>query len=44
MNQQGTAEMTETSQQDAALRDWEESEWFQEWIARHESGAAAEQD
>jgi hypothetical protein len=34
MNQQGTAENNATAEQ--PLRDWENSEWFREWLDCHE--------
>jgi hypothetical protein len=40
MNQQGTMEGTATSEQ--TLRDWEDSEWFREWLDRHEQDTAVE--
>jgi hypothetical protein len=36
MNQQGTLELEEQPGYEKVTRDWEESEWFQEWLARHE--------
>jgi len=35
MNQQGIDEIEDAPQGEDALRDWERSEWFQEWLHCH---------
>lgn len=35
MNQQETKELVQTPEAETVLRDWERSDWFQEWLHCH---------